>query len=246
MANSAGIVAATGSSLGLGVPAIAGLLTAMEAGVPIPIPSDLVVLVLGERASAGRVSVVLAAVVLETVAVAGTGLLFLAARGPGRNVLTRFGPRLGLTSARLNRATAVVERRGPAALVVGRGTPGLRTVTVVAAGASGLSLRRALPPLVVGSSIFLQLHLVLGYLLGPAAREALERAKGPVVVILVLVAVAGVAFWFVARGKRAGAQASAEACCPACLALGTLAPRLFGVEGLAPAAVGSTSSDGGA
>jgi membrane protein DedA with SNARE-associated domain len=242
----AGTLAATESSLGLGLPAVAGVLTAMEAGVPIPIPSDLLVLVLGERASAGRISVVAAVIVLEAVAVAGTALLFFAARGPGRALLTRFGPRLGLTAARLNRATAVVERRGPTALAVGRGTPGLRTVTVVAAGGSKLSFRRALPPLVLGSSIFLQLHLVLGYLVGPAAREALEQAKGPVVVGLVVVALAGVAFWLLRRGRGAGSQAATEACCPACLALGTLAPRAFGIEDLAPAGGGRPPSGAGA
>ena len=244
VATRAGTLAATESSLALGLPAVAGVLTAMEAGVPVPVPSDLVVLVLGERASAGSVSVVAAAVVLEAVAVAGTALLFLAARGPGQALLTRYGPRLGLTAARLNRATAVVQRRGTTALVVGRGTPGLRTVTVVAAGGSGLSLRQALPPLVLGSSIFLQLHLALGYVLGPAARDALERAKGPVVVVLVLVALAGVVFWLRRRGRRAGAQAATEACCLACLALGTVAPRVFGIDGLAPAGAEGPPSGG--
>lgn len=222
--------------MGLDLPATASVLTAMEAGVPIPIPSDVVLLLLGERASTGRVSVVAAVVVLEAVAVVGTALLFVAARGPGRALLTRFGPRLGLTAARLNRATAVVRRRGRTALIVGRGTAGLRTVTVVAAGGSGLTLGRALPPLVLGSSIFLQLHLALGYVLGPAAREALEQAKGPVIVVLPLVAVAGVGFWLRRRDRQAGAQAASEACCPACLALGTLAPRTFGIEALTPSA----------
>ena len=246
MAVRAGPLAAAEASagLGLGLPAMTAALAAMEAGVPIPVPSDLLVLVLGERASAGRVSVVVAAILLEVVAVVGTAALFLAVRGPGRALLARVGPRLGLTDARLARATAVVDRRGGAALVVGRGTPGLRTVTVVAAGSSGLTLRQALPPLVLGSSVFLQLHLLLGYALGPVARDALERAKGPAVVVLVLVAVAGVALWLRRRGRRAGAQAASEACCPACLALGALAPRAFALQDLAP--VGGSSSSGAA
>jgi len=45
----------------------------------------------GERSVAG----VLAALALELVALAGTAALFLAARGPGRALLTRAGPRLG-------------------------------------------------------------------------------------------------------------------------------------------------------
>ena len=51
-------------------------------------------------------------------------------------------------------------------------------ITVVAAAVSGLSGRRALPALIVGSSVFLLLHLVLGLLLGPLADQAFDQAKG--------------------------------------------------------------------
>jgi hypothetical protein len=47
----AGVLAGAGS--GAGAPGLLGLLLAMEAGVPIPVPSDLVMLLLGERVSAG-------------------------------------------------------------------------------------------------------------------------------------------------------------------------------------------------
>jgi membrane protein DedA with SNARE-associated domain len=207
----------------------------MEAGVPIPVPSDLLILVLGERTSAGRFPLLLVIVALELVAAMGTAVLFVAVRGPGRALLTTLGPRLGLTPERLARATGLLERRGASALFVGRATPGLRTVTVVASGTSTTPPARALVPLIVGSSVFVQLHLFLGYFLGPAARDALDRAKGPTVVVLLAVAAAGVILWIRRRGARAGGQAAAEACCPACLALGLLSPKAFGLEPLAEA-----------
>jgi len=83
----AGVLAGAGS--GAGAPGLLGLLLAMEAGVPIPVPSDLVMLLLGERVSAGALPLGLAALALELVALAGTAALFLAARGPGRALLTR-------------------------------------------------------------------------------------------------------------------------------------------------------------
>jgi membrane protein DedA with SNARE-associated domain len=88
----------------------------------------------------------------------GTTALFLACRGPAHRIIARFGPRLGLTQARIGRAAAFAETRGLPGLAVGRGTPGLRTLAVIAAGVSGLSARRALPALIVGSSVFLQFH----------------------------------------------------------------------------------------
>jgi len=226
-----GLVAAeAGAGAGLGLPGLGVLLAAMEAGVPIPVPSDLVVLVLGERTAAGTFPLWAAVLLLEVVAVVGTGALLLACRGPGRAVIGRLGPRLGLTADRLARATALVEGKGRGALAVGRATPGLRTLTVLATGSSGVSVARALPPLVAGSSVFLQLHLVLGYVLGPVARDAVESAKGPALAVLALVALGGIALWIRRRGRRKGIQASAEACCPACLALGLLVPRAAGLE----------------
>src|SRR5262249_25503320 len=80
----------------LGLPALCALLIAMEAGAPIPIPSDLVILVLGERTQAGAFPLPLVALALELVAAVGTAALFFLIRGPGRALLTRFGPRIGL------------------------------------------------------------------------------------------------------------------------------------------------------
>jgi membrane protein DedA with SNARE-associated domain len=231
------ILAATGRTAGsgLGVPAALGLLVPMEAGVPIPVPADLVMLLVGERVADGRFPLWGAVVALEIVAVLGTVTLFLVARGPGHALVERFGARLGLTTDRLERAGATVERRGRTALIVGRATPGVRTVTVVAAGASGLHARRALPSLVIGASIFLQLHLALGYFLGPAARAALDAARGPAIAVFVALVAGAAAFWFVRRGRRAGRQAFTEAACPLCLTLGWVAERqqvnrLIGLE----------------
>lgn len=202
------------------------LLVPMEAGIPIPIPSDLLMLFVGERAGAGAVSLWVAVAALEAVTLVGTTALFLLVRGPARSVVRRFGPKLGLTAERLDRAAGLLERRGRNALMVGRTTPGLRTLTVVAAAASGVPPARALPPLLLGSTIFIQGHLVLGFALGSVAAEALTRVRGPALVAVALLAAIGVVVWSVRRGRRgAAAQAWVEATCPACLAVAAFSGR---------------------
>jgi membrane protein DedA with SNARE-associated domain len=220
------LVAAGHAALhGLGAPAALALLLPMEAGVPIPVPSDFVMLLVGERAAAGALPIWLAAIAFEAVAIVGTAALFLICRGPGHALVHRLGPRLGLTEERLGRVTALLERRGRPALAVGRGTPGLRTVTVVAAGGSGLSFARAVPALALGASVFLQLHLFLGYVLGGLARQALDKARAPAIAALAALVLGGVVLWVLRRGRQRGGQAWTEACCPACLALGLLSER---------------------
>lgn len=213
--------AATGTSVAVAL----ALLLPMEAGVPIPIPSDLLMLFIGQRAGAGRIPLWIAALGLEAVTAAGTLALFFLVGGPGRSMLLRIGPRLGLTPERMSRVERVLERRGRNALFVGRTTPGLRTVTVVAAAASGIPAARALPPLLLGSTLFIQGHLLLGFLLGPLAETALKRAQTPILVAVVLLAAAGVVLWIVRRGRTGGAQAWTEASCPACLAIAAFAGR---------------------
>jgi membrane protein DedA with SNARE-associated domain len=215
---------------GLGGLVALALLVPMEAGVPIPLPADLVMFTVGAQAGSGRFPLWLAVAGFELIAVVGTTALFLACRGPARRVITRFGPRLGLTQARVGRAAAFAETRGRPALAVGRGTPGLRTLTVIAAGVSGLSARRALPALILGSSVFLQAHLVLGLLLGPLAARAFNQAKGPVLAAVALLAVAAVVFWRARRRRRPAPVAWTEAACPACLAAAVLAERLPSAE----------------
>src|ERR1700728_4809431 len=88
------------------------LLLPMEAGVPIPLPADLVMFTVGERGAAGRFPLWLAVTGFEVIAAIGTAALFVACRGSVYRVLARFGPRLGLTEARVLRVAAVAETRG--------------------------------------------------------------------------------------------------------------------------------------
>jgi hypothetical protein len=199
-----GVLAGAGGGTGAGVPGLLALLLAMEAGVPVPVPSDLVMLLLGERVSAGARPLWLAAAALEAVAPAGPSCPASARAGParpGRGAPHPPGPGPGSPVGERGRpgkrgCGVVHNPPGPAgegdaavgrvlpALVVGHTTPGLRTVTVVAAAGSGIRVGRALPAL--GSSLFLQWHLLVGYALGPAARELLEQARMPVLMAAAL------------------------------------------------------------
>ena len=63
---------------GLGGLAALALLVPMEAGVPIPLPADLVMFGVGERVAAGAFPLWLAVVGFEVVAIVGTTALFAA------------------------------------------------------------------------------------------------------------------------------------------------------------------------
>ena len=169
--------------------------------MPVPVPAELLILAVGARVSAGDLPLVAAVLAFEAVAVLGNGCPV-----PGG---TRAWECRGQTArparwaqpARLGRATSPIERRGRVALAVGRATPGLRTLTVIAAGGSGLSRGRALPALIADSTVFLQLHLFLGYFLGSAALHVLHAAIGPALAVLAVLVAGGIVFWGLPAGQ---------------------------------------------
>jgi membrane protein DedA with SNARE-associated domain len=195
-------------------------------GVPLPVPGDVILLATAARAAEGKLVLWLAFVALLLALIVGGLLQFLLARGPARRLVVGYGPRVGLSAQRIERVAALVRRGGLLGIGLGVLTPGVRSAIVPACGVAGIPLRVFLPGLALGSAIDLGLHFAIGY--AGAGLLASVVAPSPLVVIVAL-AVLGLAAWFVvARRRRASpafaVRAWAQATCPACLVVGSLAP----------------------
>lgn len=196
-----------------------------EAGLPIPIPSDLVMITAGIQAAAGAFTLFELGVAVTSAIVVGGTVQFLLVRALGRPFVQRFGRYVGLTLARLDRASSQLEQRGPLAVFLGLNLPAARAGIVVAAGLAGLPYLALLPALVLGSGTFYAWHIALGFLVGPGALALLEALNLPIAVALAGLAAIGLGGWALLRQRAAGLQEGAtevrswtEAACPACLA----------------------------
>ena len=209
-----------------GVAAACAVMLVKAAGVPIPIPGDVILLAAAARAAEGKVLLWLAFAGLLAALIAGGIVQFWIARGPARNLLVRYGHRVGVTAARLERISASVHRGGPLAIGLAVLTPGVRSAVVPACGLSGIPLRVFLPGLILGSGVDLGLHFGIGY----AGSSLLATIVQPSPILLVaILAILGLAAWFViARKRRASTEVAVnawtQATCPVCLVLGSVAP----------------------
>jgi membrane protein DedA with SNARE-associated domain len=206
-----------------GLTAAFGLMLVKAAGVPIPIPGDVILLATAARAAEGKLLLWQAFIVLLVALSVGGVLQFLLARGPGRQVIYRYGRRLGLTQERLDRVAAGVRRGGVVGIGAAVLTPGLRTAAVPACGLAAIPLRAFVPGLVLGSSVDLGLHFALGYV-GAGILASLAGAGWLLVVGLLIL---GLAAWLLLmRRRRASAAAAAvawsQATCPVCLVVGSV------------------------
>ena len=120
---------------------LAGLLFVKEAGVPVPVPGDLLVLGAGV-ASNGDPAAGLGALVLILLAGYGGGSVqFLLARGALRRALIGLLVRLGIPLERLDALAAWLLRRGAFGVAVARASPGLRIGAITASGLAALPFR---------------------------------------------------------------------------------------------------------
>jgi membrane protein DedA with SNARE-associated domain len=215
-----------------GLAAVCAVLFVKGAGVPVPVPGDLLLLATAAQAASGRVllwqafGAVLAAVVLGGVA------QFVLARGSGRRLLYRVGRHVGLTTTRLDRAAALVRRGGMLGIALLVLTPGVRAAAIPACGLASVPWRVFVPGLIIGSAVDVALHFALGFAGGWALAALVDPAAVPWVVlgVLLLFATAGLVGWQLLRRRRPGRAAEPagvgafqsweQAACPACLVLG--------------------------
>ena len=221
-----------------GLLAIFALLFVKGLGVPVPVPGDFLMLLAGVRAAQGTYGLLEVIVALMGASLLAGLIQYLLARGPSRAFVYRFGRYVGLTPARLDRATEVMRRRGATGVAVGTVTPGLGLVTMIAAGLARLEVVPAGVGLVVGSALFVGAHLALGYFLGPSALTLLANLHLPLLPIVVGLALIGLAVWLIRtalRRRRGGPAPTAadtlrtleawtEAACPICMIAGRLDP----------------------
>jgi len=212
-----------------GLAAIFIVLLLKTIGVPIPIPADLIILTAAARSAQGKLVGWQVLIALLVALVLGGLIQFVLARGPGRGLLYRFGRYIGLTSPRLDAASARVKKGGTLGISIAILVPGVRGAAFAASGLADMALRTFLPGLVAGSAVFLGLHFSLGFLGGSLFTiigQVLPLSWITLLILALLVIV--FALWIVAyrRKKAARREVGGEALelwyegiCPACLAL---------------------------
>jgi membrane protein DedA with SNARE-associated domain len=212
---------------------LAGLLLVKEAGVPIPIPGDLLVIGAGVATAGDPTAALVVLAMILLAGYVGGGVQFALARGALRRPLIAVLTRFGVSEARIEALADRLRRGGARAVAVARATPGVRVPAIAASGVAALPMRSFAPGLVAGNTLFVGAHFVLGFAVGlPAVAFVQSAAPALAIGAFVAFAVMGAVGWFLIRrrrrmatGERSGYAAWSDAACPACLAVGLIGDR---------------------
>lgn len=216
----------------IAIAVLAALILVKEAGVPVPIPGDLLVIGAGVATAGDPGSALVAIAAILVAGFVGGAIQFLLVRGALRRALIALLTRVGVSKSRIDSLADRLRRTGARGVALARVTPGVRVPAIAASGLAAVPLPAFIVGLVIGNSIFVCGHFALGFLVGAPA-TALLQSVGPTLLIggLVVLAAIGAIGWLIVRRRGRSSRerfaAWADAACPACLAL-----TLVGAESL--------------
>jgi membrane protein DedA with SNARE-associated domain len=148
-----------------------------EVGIPMPIPTDVLIVLAGVESHGIPERVGMWFVVLNIASALGaTGLYTISRRG-GRPLIDRFGKYVHLGPSQLARGEGMLKRGGWWGIAVGRAIPGLRYVTVIACGLLRVPYLRFITAHIVGSSVYIGVFLWLGAQFGSAIIDSIHAPE---------------------------------------------------------------------
>ena len=160
------------------VVAIAGLIFVKEAGVPIPVPGDLVVIGAGVAAGRGEIEPAIALVAIVVASILGGIGQYILLRSVARPAMLRLVGRIG-GGDRLERQTDRLRRGGVRSVAIARSTPGIRIVAIAASAIAGVPAPAFVGGLAIGNALFIAAHFALGYLVGEPIVTCCRGASWP-------------------------------------------------------------------
>ena len=167
---------------------VAVVLFIEELGVPLFAPGDILMVLAGIEVARGNAILWQVLLVEQVVTMAGATLLYYASRRLGRPALVKYGGYIGMDPERLEVMEDRLRQYQFRAVVLGRLTPGLRILIVIAAGLANLEARRFLPALALGSFLYLLLYTLVGMYAGEAAIRLITQLSIPASALLSLLA----------------------------------------------------------
>ncbi len=184
------------------------LLFLEEGGIPLPAPGDTVILLAGAQIDRGQASIPIVVLLVVMATLLGSSVLYWISRLGGMPVVLRVCQVLHIREERLDKPGAWIRRHRGVAIVFGRLTPGLRTVTTIAAGVFQVNYTAFLAYTALSATIWAAVYILLGAAVHSFYRNVAHYLFRPSALALLLlafvIAAATVAFrrWRASRRRE--------------------------------------------
>lgn len=181
------------------------LVFAEEAGVPLPLPGEVLLVAGGVLVATGGLDAWLFVPLAYASALGGAVVGYSWARLAGERGLRTLAERLG-QARRMHRATQHLRQASARDIALSRLLPGLRVYTTLVAGAAGIERARFLAGVVPATAVWLAAYTVIGVIAGVPAERLLGRLEGLILQGAVLIVIGAAAYVAVRRVPEGGRE----------------------------------------
>ena len=186
--------------------ALFGIVATEEAGVPLPAPSDLVIMFYGDRARGDIPSLALVVLTCAAASTFGTLVPYVITRKYGDAAAHRIARWIDVEPKRVDEWEQRIAKYGFLAIFIGRLIPGLRVAMSLIGGTARVPLLEFSGGVFAAGFIYWTFWTALGALFGPVVRRLIPRAYIEYVVIGIPVVVIGYMLYRYVRGRRRHAR----------------------------------------
>jgi len=191
--------------------ALFGLVALEEAGIPLPAPSDIVIMIYGSNrreSLVGLASVVLICAAASTV---GTLIPYAITRKWGQTAAHRVARWIDVEQEQVDKWTTRISERGFSAILIGRLIPGLRVAMSIVGGTARVPVHEFSAAVFLAGVIYWSFWTGIGAIFGPTVRRLIpERYIQFVVIGIPVLFISYLIFRYV-RGRRKHARRRAAA-----------------------------------
>src|SRR5581483_2975362 len=156
------------------------LLAAEEAGIPLPIPGDIIIMYVGYQVARGAISSVAAFVILVCAISFGASILFFLSSKYGQKLVLQFGKHIHLNERKLAIVEEKFKKHGPWFIIFGRHIPGFRIPLTIFAGMSTITYKTFITSTFISIVFWVGAFLWIGMHIGPRVTQLLHVRHGVV------------------------------------------------------------------
>jgi membrane protein DedA with SNARE-associated domain len=185
------------------------LLLVLLESLGVPLPGEIALVTAAAYASSGHISITIVIALAALGASVGGVLGYWIGIKGGLPLVTRYGGYVGVKKSHVDRAHAFFERNGSKTILFGRFVAILRTWAAIVAGAAAMSFTKFVTYNTIGSIVWAIVFGLLGFYFGrdlPLLEKYISRVSFGVLVV----AVVGIALFFLLKRGKAGAQSTAD------------------------------------
>lgn len=171
-----------------------------EAGVPLPIPGDFLIIVEGRSSLHGGLGFFSVLVLVTLGTLLGASILYGFSRVLGRELIMKYGKFLRFDEKRLTKIENWFKKYGGIMIVIGRLVPGLRTLTSIVAGIFAVPYLLFLIYTTIAAVIWVVVYFLIGRFVGQKFPLILHLALARLSLTIVgLLLVVLLIVWFLRR-----------------------------------------------